>query len=107
MSDAPVALITLAGEYVGPALARTLARSGHRLALHAPGGEVVSELVASGTEVVAIPGSDVTATAVGGLDTAAVNEAIVGAVLERFGRLDAACLVTGRIVVGRFLDAAV
>jgi 2-hydroxycyclohexanecarboxyl-CoA dehydrogenase len=28
----------------------------------------------------------------------------VGAALDRFGRLDSACLVTGLIVVGKFLD---
>lgn len=94
-----VAMITTADHYVGPALARVLARSGHDLVLHRPEAELVRELEAGGTAVAVVERAD-QATAEG-------NEALVRAALERFGRLDAACLVTGRIVLGPFLESTV
>ena len=106
--DSPVALITFAAGYVGPPLARLLATSGHRLVLHAPHQDLVDELEAGGTEVLVLPpAGDSSPTDAFELDTASGCQALVDAVVERFGRLDAACLVTGEIVVGRFLDAAV
>lgn len=96
----------MSGDYVGPPLARLLARSGHRLALHQPTAELVDELRGDGAEVLAI--GDAGGGFMhdeGGLDTAAGNAALVDATLSEFGRLDAACLVTGRIVLGRFLDS--
>lgn len=112
-SDAPVALITNAHGYVGPALSRVLARSGHRFVLHvprpgrgsmaAPGDptieELVDELSALGTEAVVVRDAD--------LSTAAGNQACVDAALSSFGRLDCACLVTGSIVTGSFLKTTV
>ena len=106
MSDVPVALITLASGYVGPPLARLLARSGHRLVLHAPGSGLVDELTDAGAEVLSVGEADAGFMYdLGGLETAEGNAALVRAALERFGRLDAACLVTGRIVLGNFLSA--
>jgi len=98
----------MSGDYVGPPLARLLAASGHRLVLHAPTDALVDELRGSGAEVVAVGGAgDGFMHDEGGLDTAAGNTALVDAALEAYGRLDAACLVTGRIVLGRFLEATV
>jgi 3-oxoacyl-[acyl-carrier protein] reductase len=93
-----VALISHAASYVGPALARELASRGHDLVLHAPEPTLVEALLEVGvaTEVVS---RDVD------LRTADGNRRLVEAALERFGRLDAACFVTGEIVLGRFLDA--
>ena len=96
-SDLPVALITAAGGYVGPALARLLARSGHRLVLHAPQPELVDDLSNSGTEIEVVRDAD--------LLTAGGNNSLVAAALDRFGRLDAACFVTGDVVLGKFLEA--
>jgi len=107
MSDRRVALITLAGSYVGPALARLLASSGHDFVLHLPeadgrlmsGGDapdLVAELEASGSAVEVVRDADLT--------TAAGNEALVQRALHRFGRLDAACFVTGAIITKRFLN---
>lgn len=98
MPDAPVALLTHANGYVGPPLARLLARSGHRLVLHSPTEAMVADLEAEGADVLAIAEAD--------LATEAGNRSIVDAALDRFGRLDAVCLVTGEIVLGRFLDAS-
>ena len=104
----PVALLTMATGYVGPALARTLAEAGFDLALHGTPGdrsvpgvetpfdELVDELGDRGAEVETITGVD--------LATAEGNRSMVDRVVERFGRLDSACFVTGTIVVGKFLD---
>lgn len=107
MPDSPVALITFASDYVGPPLARLLAASGHRLVLHEPSAELVDELTGDGAAVVAVgTAGDGFMAGVGGLDTAAGNQQLVQTALDTFGRLDAACLVTGRIVVGAFLQAS-
>ena len=96
-SEKPVALITMTGDYVGPALAPVLAASGHRLVLHAPRPEFVEEVTAGGAEVEVVQKAD--------LRSAEGNQAVVQAALDRFGRIDAACFVTGEIVVGKFLEA--
>jgi 3-oxoacyl-[acyl-carrier protein] reductase len=96
-STTRVALISNAGGYVGPALADELAASGHALVLHSPDQQQVERLRQAGTEVETIAGPDLT--------TAAGNGTLVNAALQRFGRLDAACFVTGEIVLGRFLKA--
>ncbi|HUV20048.1 MAG TPA: SDR family NAD(P)-dependent oxidoreductase, partial [Ilumatobacteraceae bacterium] len=107
----PVALITMATGYVGPALARSLAGRGFDLVLQgaagddtmvgveAPFAEQVPELEALGATVHTVTGVD--------LSTAEGNQALVAATLDRFGRLDSACLVTGLIVVGKFLDMTI
>lgn len=111
-SGRPVALITNAHTYVGPSLARVLVRSGHDFVLHVPNPgrntvdrpdesmeALAAELRDGGAEVVVLSGPDLT--------TAEGNEACVAAAIDRFGRLDAACLVTGTITVGKFLQSTV
>jgi NAD(P)-dependent dehydrogenase (short-subunit alcohol dehydrogenase family) len=97
-TDAPVALITQAGDYVGAALSRLLFASGHRLVLHRAPPELVDELRAGGATVEVAPDISV-------MDRAG-NQTVVDAAIEAFGRIDAACFITGRIVAGRFLDMA-
>lgn len=112
MTDRPVALITLASGYVGPPLARLLAGSGHDLVLHVPGSgpstlvdadgqtsfdQLVGELSGLGSQVEVVSGVDLTGQE--------GNEAVVGRALDVFGRLDAACFVTGSIVTGPFLGS--
>lgn len=103
-------MITLASGYVGPPLARLLAASGHDLVLHLPtdgstmvsgsdAGPLVDELAGLGATVEVVTDVD--------LRTAPGNQAVVDAALQRFGRLDAACFVTGSIVTGKFLGATV
>lgn len=107
----PVALITMANGYVGPALARTLASRGFDLVLQgAPQtgnmagiemslGDLVPQLESIGASVHTVTDIDLT--------TADGNHALVASALDRFGRIDSACLVTGVIVVGKFLDMTV
>ena len=96
--DKRVALLTQTGDYVGPELARRLAGR-HHLVLHAPEASLVDELMAGGTEVEVVPGAEVD------LRTAEGNASLVERTLGRFGRIDAACLVTGiGIITGRFMD---
>ena len=95
-----VALIAPSASYVGPALARTLAARDHDLVLASPDDDLVRELSDAGATVVAVP------------DTRDLAEPdtcgrLVDAALERFGRLDAACMFSGAILLGRFLDTSI
>lgn len=94
----PVALITQCGDYVGPGLARVLARSGHRLVLHGAPDSIIDELAAEGIEATSADGD---------LTTEADNRALVDETLDAYGRLDAACFVTGFITIGPFLTSTV
>jgi len=107
----PVALITMATGYVGPALARALATRGYDLVLQGSAGndtmvgievalaDQVPELETLGASVHIVTDAD--------LATADGNQALVANALDRFGRIDSACLVTGLIVVGKFLDMTI
>lgn len=104
----PVALITMATGYVGPALARTMADRGYDLVLQGAAdsdsmvgveesfNDQIPDLEARGAAVLTVTDVDLT--------TAEGNQALVQAALDRFGRLDSACFVTGMIIVGKFLD---
>ncbi len=104
----PVALITMATGYVGPELARTLASRGFDLVLQGFSdsesmvgveesfADQIPQLEALGAAVETVTDVDLT--------TAAGNTTLVARAIERFGRLDSACFVTGLIIVGKFLD---
>jgi 3-oxoacyl-[acyl-carrier protein] reductase len=100
MPEAPrrVALITNAGFYVGPPIARLLAARGHDLVLGDPQDGLVDELEAMGAAVVSVTG-------VGNVASAEQAEQLVSAGLDRFGRIDAATASTGRVITGRFLQS--
>ena len=93
-----IAVIGDASFYVGPPLARALAARNHDLVLGDPRPELVAELETLGATVVAVP--DVRTLA-----TRAHSDALVNAALERFGRIDAATMASGRVITGRFLDS--
>ena len=104
----PVALVTMATGYVGPALARTLADRGFDLALQGSGRDAstpgIEEPLADQVEDLEGRGAAVHTITDVDLTTRAGNQSMVDQTLERFGRLDSACLVTGVIIVGKFLD---
>jgi 3-oxoacyl-[acyl-carrier protein] reductase len=95
-----IAIVTDAASYVGPNLARLLAARGHDLVVGDPADGLVDELVGSGAAVETVKG-------VRNLANAESSERLVRAALDRFGRIDCATAITGRIVVGRFLRSTV
>jgi 3-oxoacyl-[acyl-carrier protein] reductase len=93
-------VVSDAAGYVGPALCRRLARTGHDLTVGDPAVGLVDELSAAGAAVETVEG-------VRDLRKPESSARLVTAALERFGRIDAAAAFTGRIVVGRFLRSSV
>jgi 3-oxoacyl-[acyl-carrier protein] reductase len=99
-SERRVALITDAGFYVGPPLARALAAKDHDLVLGDPQEGLVEELTAMGATVEAVEG-------VRDISKPESSARIVAAALERFGRLDSAAAASGRVITGRFLKSSI
>ncbi len=101
----------MATGYVGPALARSLAARGYDLVLHGSAGDdtMVGVEVAFADQVPALEALGASVHTVTDVDlaTAEGNRSLVAAALERFDRIDSACLVTGLIVVGKFLDMTI
>lgn len=95
-----VALLSDATGYVGPSLSRLLAAAGHDLVLGDPADGLVAELEELGAAVEAVEGMR-------NLSEAGSSERLVGAAMERFGRIDAAAAFTGAIVTGRFVRSDV
>ena len=105
MSDATVparriAVLNDGSAYVGPALAREWARRGHDLVIGDPADGLVEELTALGATVHAVAG-------VRDMAQEGAADRLVAAALDRFGRMDAACAFTGRIVGGPFRHSTV
>ena len=98
MTDRRVALVNEAGGYVGPDLARALARRGHDLVLGNASPDLVAELNDLGAGVVVVDG-------VRNLAEPGAAATLVQAGLEQFGRIDAAAAFTGTIIPGNFLDS--
>jgi len=94
-----VALITPAGGYVGPDLARVLAADGHDLVLGWSTPALVAELEVLGATVIAVDG-------LGAEHEAATYSKLVQAALDHFGRIDAASMFSGSIIRGSFLRRA-
>ena len=95
--DRRVALVGNATFYLGPPLARELARRGHDLVIGDPADGLVDELEAAGAAVEVVEG-------VWDLADPSNAERLVTAGLERFGRIDAATAFSGMIIAKRFLD---
>ena len=93
-----VALITDTNLHLGPDLARILAKREHDLILGDPSSGLVEEIEALGANVVSLSG-------LGDLADGSAIARLMAAGLERFGKLDAACVRAGRIIGGRFMDA--
>lgn len=95
----PVALVCDTRYYVGPNLAERFAERGFDLVVGEPDTELVARLESMGSRVVSCAGhSD--------LNSAADADALVGAAIDAFGRLDSAVMFSGQIVTGRFVHSS-
>jgi 3-oxoacyl-[acyl-carrier protein] reductase len=95
-----VAIVSDAAFYVGPNLAKLLARRGHDVVVGDASADLVKELESTGATVLNVEG-------VRDLAKEGSADKLVAAALERFGRIDSATAFTGQIVVGRFLKSTV
>ncbi len=95
-----IALLNDGSAYIGPALAREWARRGHDLVVGDPADGLVEELSALGATVHAVDG-------VRDVGVEGNADRLVAEALDRFGRIDAACAFTGRIVGGHFRTSSV
>jgi NAD(P)-dependent dehydrogenase (short-subunit alcohol dehydrogenase family) len=95
-----IALITDTNLHLGPDLARTLAVRGHDLIIGEPEDGLAAELREIGAKVETVDG-------VADLADPASMKALRDRALEVFGRIDAACIRTGRIITGDILGATV
>jgi 3-oxoacyl-[acyl-carrier protein] reductase len=95
-----VAIITDANLHLGPDLALELARREHDLVLGDPVAGLVTELESLGARVASVRGVD-------DLSKPSAMPKLVDVALTKFGHLDAACVRTGRIIGGDFLNATV
>jgi len=93
-----VAIVTDATMHLGPDLARVLAQRGHDLVLGEAADGLAEEVRELGAEVETVDG-------VADLTRPQAVQSLVDRALSRFGRLDAACIRTGKIIGGDFLDA--
>jgi 3-oxoacyl-[acyl-carrier protein] reductase len=97
--DRRVALVANTSFYVGPDIARFLARRDHDLVVGDPAPGLVEELEALGAHVEVV-------THVADLGDQDAAASLVQAGLERFGHIDSAVAASGRIVIGRFLKSS-
>lgn len=95
-----VALINDVSAYVGPHLARSLALKNHDLVLGDASQELVDELTALGSTVVAVPDAR-------DASKPESSARLVDAAMTKFGRIDSAAAATGRVIVGRFLKSTI
>jgi NAD(P)-dependent dehydrogenase (short-subunit alcohol dehydrogenase family) len=92
-----VVLISNGTQYLGPALATTMAARGHDVVVGDPAEGLVGQLEAAGVSVASVEG-------VRDGDPEGY-QALVDTAMERFGRMDAAVTFSGRIVTGSFVDS--
>lgn len=98
MAARPVALVSDTRYYVGPHLAERFAERGFDLVLGEPDAELVSRLEETGARVVSCAGHS-------NLNTPDDGEALAGAAMNAFGRIDSAVMFSGQIVTGRFVNS--
>ena len=93
-----VAIVTDCEMHLGPDLALELAKRDHNLVLGGASSELLSDLQKIGVQAVNVEDVD-------DLTQRAAVEKLVEAAVRTFGRLDAACVRTGKIITGDFLEA--
>ena len=94
----PVAIISDAKHYVGPALSVAMANKGFDLILGEPAPETVQAVTEAGADSWVIDGA---------LDLAEPASAprLVDMAMDAYGRIDSAAFFSGQIVLGKFVDA--
>ncbi len=99
MNDKPVAIIANARHYVGPALARVMADAGYDLVLGDPEPQTIDAVSEAGAANWVVDNV---------LDLAEPSSAprLVDMALDAYGRVDSAVFFSGRIVLGKLLDAS-
>lgn len=102
MTDRRVALIAPAGSYVGPELARLLARRNHDLVLASPSPSLADELRSLGAAVEVVGGNDDGTPTMGSFGPE-IGPQMVAAATNRFGTFHSAFFSSGRIALGKFL----
>ena len=95
-----VAIVSDASGYVGPDLARLLAKADHDLVIGGAADGLVDELTGLGAAVEVVEHAR-------DLAKPEAAEKLVQAAKDKFGRIDSATAFTGQIVVGRFLRSTI
>lgn len=93
-----VAIVTDANTHVGPDLARKLAERNHALIVGDPTQALINDLQTAKARFEVVTG-------VADLTRPEAFEKLLDAALSSFGRIDAACIRTGRIVTGDVFSA--
>ena len=96
--DKPVAIVANASFYVGPDLARMLAKRGFDLVVGDPSPELASELPDLGADSWSVDG-------VTDLVKPKSAPRLVDMAMDAYGRIDSVVFFSGQIVTGRFLDS--
>ncbi|MGI9615887.1 MAG: SDR family oxidoreductase [Acidimicrobiales bacterium] len=96
----PVAIVANASFYVGPDLARMLARRGFDLVLGDPTTDLPAELSDLGAESWTVDG-------VGNLAEPTAAPRLVDMAMDAYGQIDSVVFFTGQIVTGSFLESSV
>ncbi len=95
----PVAIVANAKHYVGPDLARMLARRGFNLVLGDPTPELGSELAELGAESWTVDG-------VSDLNEPTSAPRLVDMAMDAYNQIDSVVFFSGQIVTGRFLTSS-
>lgn len=95
----PAAIIGNASSYVGPDLARQMARSGFDLVLGDPAVGLVEELEEHGVSTWVVDN-------VADLAEPTAAPRLLDMAMDAYGRVDSAVFFTGDIVIGRFLNSS-
>ena len=94
----PVAVINDTSFYVGPPLARDLARHGFDLVIGDPADGLVTELEALGSRVVPVSGGR-------RVQDPVVAQQLIDSAMSAFGRVDSAVMFSGRVVTGSIANS--
>jgi len=94
----PVAIVSNAQHYVGPALSVVMAAAGYDLVLGDPTPETVAAVSEAGADSWVVDG-------VLNLADPAAAPALVEMAMDAYGRLDSAAFFSGEIVLGKFTEA--